>query len=336
MSLRTVIRGTGRCLPDRVVTNDDLTQWMDTSDEWIRARSGIAERRWTEVDSGIGPSDLGKTAAETALARAGWKPADLDLILFATLSPDVFFPGSGCLLQHKLGLETTPAMDIHTQCSGFVYSLATADAFVRSGQARRILLVGAEVNSTGLDLSTRGRQVSVLFGDGAGAACVEAVESEAPVGLLSSVLNAQGEFAESLMLEAPSARNHPRMGNQQIEECRHYPVMDGRQVFKHAVRRMVEAAGEALKRAGISIDDVDLLIPHQANLRISQGVQKFLGLSDERVFNNIQRYGNTNAASLPIAIDEAIEQGRLRSGMTLLMVAFGSGFTWGGAVYRMP
>lgn len=336
MAICSVIRGTGHAVPDRVVTNADLTQWMDTSDEWIRQRTGIEQRHWIAEEGGVGASDLGLEAANLALADAGWTAGDVDLILFATLSPDIEFPGPGCLLQHKLGLETTPAMDIRNQCSGFLYSLATADAFIRSGQARRVLIVGAEVHSTGLDISTRGRDVTVIFGDGAGAACVEAADLDTPVGVLATRLHAQGRHSEILMLEGPASRLNPRIDVAMLEAGRHYPHMEGPTVFKHAVRRLPEVAHEVLEAAGVDLADIDLVVPHQANLRINQFVAQHLGIDDDRVVHNIQRYGNTTAASIPIAFDEARRAGRLPAGGTVLFLAFGAGLTWAGSVYRDP
>jgi 3-oxoacyl-[acyl-carrier-protein] synthase-3 len=334
--IRAAIRSTGRHLPPRVVTNDDLSRWMDTSDEWIRKRTGIERRHWIPEEGGTGASDLGFEAAKIALERAGWRPADIDLILFATLSPDLFFPGSGCLLQHKLGLETTPAMDIRQQCTGFLYGLATADAFIRSGMARRILFVGAEVHSTGLDVSSRGRDVSVIFGDGAAAACVEHIESDAPVGVLASVLHAQGAYAESLMLEVPASRLNPRVSAELLAQGRHYPVMDGRNIFKLAVQRLPEVTKKVMEASGLTLDDVDLFIPHQANLRINQAFQKALDLPEEKICHNIQRFGNTTAASIPLALDEAWESGRIGPGSTVVFLGLGAGLTWGAVAHRFP
>lgn len=331
----TVLVSSGRYVPPRLVTNHDLAKLMDTSDEWIRERTGIAQRYWIPEQGEMGASDLGLEAARLALERAGWKPEDLDLILFATLSPDIFFPGSGCLLQHKLGLKTTPAMDIRNQCTGFLYALATADAFIRAGEMERILIVGAEVHSTGLDISTRGRTVAVLFGDGAAAVCVEGRETPERTGVLASVLHAQGEFAEALKVEAPASRKNPRITQEMLERGEHYPYMEGQTVFKHAVRRLPEVAREVATKAGVDLKDVDLIIPHQANYRINQMVGEMLGCP-EKVFHNIERYGNTTAASIPIAWDEAVEMGKVRSGMLVLFLAFGSGFTWGGTLYRVP
>jgi 3-oxoacyl-[acyl-carrier-protein] synthase-3 len=336
MPIRTLIQSTGRYTPPNVVTNQDLTQWMETSDEWIRQRTGIEQRRWVDKKDGVGSSHLAFEASKIALDRAGWKATDLDLILFATLSPDYLFPGSGCLLQAMLGLDTTPAMDIRQQCTGFIYGLATADAYIRSGLARKILFVGAEVHSAGLDISTRGRDVAVLFGDGAGAVCLEGVETSENVGILASALHSQGKYAEQLFVEGQSFRRWPSIRPEMLEEGRQYPKMEGSAVFKHATRRMPEAAAEVLEKAGLAVGDIDLLIPHQANLRINQMVQKGLGLPDEKVFNNIMRYGNTTAASIPLALDEAYELGRVPKKATILFAAFGAGFTWGGVAYRSP
>ncbi len=331
---KAVITATGRFVPPHVVGNHDLTQWMETSDEWIRQRTGIEQRYWVDPNNPVGASDLGLEASRIAMQRAGWSPEDIDLIIFATLSPDLNFPGSGCLLQHKLGLTRTPALDIRQQCTGFIYGMATADAFIRSEQARRVLLVGAEVHSTGLDISTPGRDVSVIFGDGAAAVCVEAMDRGDPVGLLASVLHARGELAESLMVEAPASRSHPRLTAQMMEERRHFPFMDGKAIFKQAVRSLPEVTTEVLTSAGLSLEDIDLIIPHQANMRINQLYQKALEVPEDKVFHNIQRYGNTTAASIPLALDEAFEMGIIGKGSTVLFVGLGSGLTWGANIHR--
>jgi 3-oxoacyl-[acyl-carrier-protein] synthase-3 len=336
MTLKTVITGTGRYVPPRVVTNDDLSQWMETSDEWIRQRTGIEKRHWVDEDAPVGPSDLGLEASQIALNRAGWSPADIDLIIFATLSPDIFFPGPGCLLQHKLGLSATPALDIRQQCTGFIYGLATADAYIRSGMATKILLVGAEVHSTGLDISTEGRDVSVIFGDGAAAVCLEAVDSDQDVGVLASVLHAKGSMAESLKTEAPASREWPRLTAKMMEERRHFPHMDGKAIFKEALRRLPEVTKEALDQAGLTTEDIDLYIPHQANMRINQFYQQMMKLPEEKVFHNIQRYGNTTAATIPLALDEALEMGLIGKGSTVLFLGLGSGVTWGANIHRFP
>ncbi|OQX64314.1 MAG: 3-oxoacyl-ACP synthase [Desulfococcus sp. 4484_241] len=334
--IRTLIRGTGRYVPERVVTNDDLAQWMETSDEWIRQRTGIEQRHWVSETGETGTSDLGLKASKTALERAGWKPEDIDLIIFATLSPDIFFPGSGCLLQHKLGLSTTPALDIRQQCTGFIYGLATADAYIRSGMAERILLVGAEVHSTGLDISTRGRDVAVIFGDGAAAVCLEGVETDEPIGVLASVLYSEGKHAESLMLEAPASRICPeRITHEMLDEGRHYPKMNGKLIFKLAVTRLPKITMEIMEKAGIkTLDEIDLIIPHQANLRINQFYEQALKIPEGKVYNNIQKYGNTTAATIPLALDETIEKGIFKKGDTALFLGLGAGVTWGANLYR--
>jgi 3-oxoacyl-[acyl-carrier-protein] synthase-3 len=332
---RTVIRGSGRYLPSRIVTNEEMTQWMDTSDEWIRQRTGIEQRHWIPAEGGVGASDLGLEASKIALQRAGWQAGDLDLIIFATLSPDIFFPGSGCLMQHKLGLTSTPALDIRQQCTGFLYGLTTADAYVRSGFANRILLVGAEVHSTGLNISTEGRDVAVIFGDGAGAVCLEGVESEEPLGILASALHANGEFAESLMVEVGTSRLNPRISHELLDQGRHWPKMDGKTIFKLAVQKLPEVTREALEKAGLALGDIDLFIPHQANLRINQFFQQSMKLTDDKVFNNIQRYGNTTAASIPIAFDEALEMKLIGDGSTVLFLGLGAGLTWGAVIVRL-
>jgi len=329
------IRGTGRYLPERVVTNDDLTKFMDTSNEWIQQRTGIEERRWVAEEGNIGSSDLALEASRIALNRAGWKPEDLDLIIFATLSPDLFFPGSGCLLQSKLGLKSTPAIDIRQQCTGFLYGMEIADAYIKSGYASRILLVGAEVHSTGLEMTTRGRDVTVIFGDGAGAVCLEGVETDENVGVLATSLHAQGDYAEALMTEAPASRNNPRICKEDFDEGRHFPTMDGKNVFKLAVRRLPEVTNTVLQKAGLTLDDIDMIFPHQANLRINQFYQKAMDLPDEKMYNNIQKYGNTTAATIPISIDEALEKNLISNKKsTIVLSGLGAGVTWGAIIFR--
>ncbi len=335
--IRTCMRSTGRYLPPRIVTNEDMSQWMETSDEWIEQRTGIKQRHWVPEAGGVGPSDLGLEASRIALDRAGWQAEDLDLIIFATLNPDIFFPGSACLLQHKLGLSETPALDIRQQCTGFLYGLQIADAYIRSGMAKRILFVGGEVHSTGLDISTRGRDVAVIFGDGAAAVCLEAIEADASVGVLAHQLHAQGEYAKSLMVAAPMAAANPRIDEKMLEAGLHFPSMDGRTIFKLAVSRLPEVTVSVLKTAGLSVSEVDLFIPHQANLRINQMFQKTLKLPEGKVFNNIQKYGNTTAATIPLALDEAMEQGLVgKSGDVVAFLGLGAGLTWGASVYRFP
>ncbi|NNF39652.1 MAG: ketoacyl-ACP synthase III [Gemmatimonadetes bacterium] len=328
---RSAIVGTGFHLPERVVTNDELAEQIDTSDAWIRERTGIEERRW--VTPGTTGAAMARAASEMALTDAGVAAGDVDAIVLATLSPDHFFPGTGVFLQRELGIATVPCLDIRAQCSGFVYGLSVADAWIRSGQYRTILLVGVEIQSTGLDLSDRGRDMAVLFGDGAGAAVIQATDEE-DRGILSTHIHADGAHAETLWADASSSVRHPRLSVRDLEEGRHFPRMDGREVFRHAVTRMPEAVDEALAANGLTRADIDLLVPHQANLRISQMVQRRLELSDAQVVNNVQRYGNTTAATIPIALGEAVREGRLDRGDLLCLVAFGSGFTWGSALIR--
>lgn len=329
--IRTEVVSTGFCVPERVISNQDLTQWMETSDDWIRQRSGIRERHW--VDGGVGSSDLALPAAEQALERAGLQAADLDCIILATLSPDVYFPGSGVFLQRKLGISNIPCLDVRNQCSGFVYGLSVADAWIRAGVYQRILLVGTEVHSTGLDKSTAGRDTAVLFGDGAGAVILTPVE-DSDRGVLAVNIHADGRHAEKLWMEAPGSRYNPWLEATQIERGLTRPYMEGREVFKHAVVRMPQAVKEVLEQSGLTVDDISLVIPHQANQRITQAVQKALGLPDERIVSNIDRYGNTTAASIPIALHEAVEAGRIERGDLICLTAFGSGFTWGAALIR--
>jgi len=327
---RTRILSTGRYVPPKVVTNDDLSKILPTSDEWIRERTGIEKRHF--VDNEIGASDLGTEAAKIALQRASLKPSDIDFIIFATLSPDLFFPGSGCLLQQKLGIPGIGALDIRNQCTGFIYGLSVADAFIRSGVYRRILLVGAEVHSTGVEFAERGRHIAVLFGDGAGAVVLEPCEDGR--GILSTHLHADGRYARDLWTENPGSRRIPRLYPEMLTDGSAFPQMNGREVFKHAVTKFPEVIMEALNKNELKLEDVDLLIPHQANLRISEAVATRLGLPPEKVFNNIQRYGNTTAASIPIALDEALEMGKLKDGDLLVLAAFGSGFTWASAAIK--
>jgi 3-oxoacyl-[acyl-carrier-protein] synthase-3 len=328
---RTAIVGTGFYVPDRVVTNEELTRHMDTSDEWIVERSGIRERRW--VEEGMSGAEMAARASRQALQEAGREVADIDAIVLGTLSPDHFFPGTGVFLQRELGLEDVPALDIRAQCSGFVYGLSVADAWIRTGQYRTILLVGVEIQSTGIDVSTAGRDMAVLFGDGAGAAVLEATEEEGR-GVLSTHIHSDGRHAEVLWAEFSSSKHHPRLDAKILAEGRHFPKMDGREVFRHAVARMPEAVMEAVEANGLRVEDIDLLIPHQANLRITQMVQRRLGLPSEKVVSNIERYGNTTAATIPIALAESVREGRLSRGDLLCLVAFGSGFTWGSALVR--
>ncbi|MDO8501319.1 MAG: beta-ketoacyl-ACP synthase III [Gemmatimonadaceae bacterium] len=325
------IVGTGHAVPDRVVTNDDLARIMDTSDEWIIQRTGIRQRHWiVEGESGTA---LAKIAAERAIAAAGLSANDVELILYATVSPDHFAPGNGVFLQRDLGVGEIPAIDIRTQCSGFVYSMSIADAYVRAGMYRRILVVGAEVQSTGMDVSTRGRDTAVIFADGAGAVLVEADDDPDGSRVLAWDLHSDGSFAEKLWVDSPGAIYHPRNQAAHLDD-KVYAHMEGREVFRHAIVRMPESVEAALAKAGVSVSDITLLIPHQANLRISEMVQRKLGLRDDQVYNNIDRFGNTTAATIPIALDECVRAGRLRRGDLVAITAFGSGFLWGSAVLK--
>lgn len=329
--MKARIVGTGHHVPDNVVTNADLEKLMDTSDAWIRQRTGIEERRW--ISEPTGASDLAVPAARAALEMAGKRPEDVDAIIFASLSPDYHFPGSACLLNAKLGIPGTPSIDIRNQCSGFPYGMQLADAYIQAGVYRTVLFVGAEVHSTGLDVSDRGRDVAVIFGDGAGAVLITA--DDGPAGILATDVGADGRFAHELWVELPASREMPRLTEAMMAEGRHFPRMNGREVFKHAVRKMPESLGRALSAAGHHPGELDLFIPHQANLRISEMVQKILELPDERVYNNIQRYGNTTAASIPIALDECWRSGKAKAGDLFGCAAFGAGFTWGAMVARL-
>ena len=330
-NLRSRIYGVGYYVPPKVVTNEDLSQLMDTSDEWIQQRTGIKQRHFLE--QGQDNSDLAVEATKIALDRANLKKEDIDYIIFATLSPDHEFPGTSCFLQAKLGLGSIPALDIRTQCTGFIYGLQLADSLVRTGQYKRILVVGSEAHSRGLDISTRGREVSVLFGDGAGAAIVGPSDDER--GIFAIKTHADGNFAKELWLPAPGTAYFPtRLSKEMIDDASVFPKMNGKTVFLNAVRRMPEVLIEATKSLGIEINQIDLLVPHQANLRINDAVAQQLGFPKEKVFNTIERFGNTTAATLPIGLSEAEKAGVLKPGMLVALVAFGSGFTWGSALIR--
>jgi 3-oxoacyl-[acyl-carrier-protein] synthase-3 len=332
MTVRTVVTGTGHYVPPRVVTNRDLEKLMDTSDEWIRERSGILERR--HVEPGIGTSDLAVEAARRAIADAGIDPATIDFIVAATLSPDHYFPGIGVLVQAKLGLGTIGALDVRNQCSGFIYALSAADQYIRAGTYKRILLVASEVQSTNLDFSDKGRDMSVLFGDGAGAVILEPGTNGDGRGILSTHLFADGRFASHLWMEKPSPKDCPTFQTGFFEEGRFFPKMEGRNVFVNACQRMPEAVLAGLEANGLRVEDIDALIPHQANDRISLMVAKGLKIPVEKVVRNIDRMGNTTAASIPIALDEAVKAGRIQPGHLVVLTAFGSGYTWASALVR--
>ena len=329
------IIGLGYYVPENVVTNDDLSKLMDTNDEWIIERTGIKERRHVNSLEETTTS-MGVNAAKIAIERAGIAKDDIDFIVFATLSPDYYFPGPGVLVQRDLGIKTVGALDVRNQCSGFVYGISIADQYIKSGMYKNVLVIGSEVHSRGLDMTTRGRNVSVIFGDGAGAAILSR-EEDSTKGILSTHLHSEGQHAEELSLIAPGMGK--RWVTDIIEENdpndeSYFPYMNGQFVFKNAVVRFSEVIVEGLIKNKLSPADINMLIPHQANLRISQFVKKKFGLSNDQVFNNIMNYGNTTAASIPIALTEAWEKGKINSGDLIVLAAFGSGFTWGSAIIR--
>jgi 3-oxoacyl-[acyl-carrier-protein] synthase-3 len=330
------IIGLGKYVPDNVVTNDDLSKLMDTTDEWITERTGIKERRWVQKGDGDTTATMGVKAAKIAIERSGIDKDDIDFIIFATLSPDMYFPGPGVQVQHALDIKTVGALDVRNQCSGFVYAISVADNFIKTGMYKNILVIGSELHSQGMDQTTRGRGVTVIFGDGAGAAVLTR-EDDNSKGVLSTHLHSQGEHAEELVLIAPG------MGKRWVSDIladndpndeSYYPHMNGTFVFKNAVVRFSEVIMEGLMKNNLQVDDIDMLIPHQANLRISQFIQRKFKLSDDKVFNNIQKYGNTTAASIPIALTEAWEEGKVKEGDTVVLAAFGSGFTWGSVIIK--
>ncbi|MEE8341443.1 MAG: beta-ketoacyl-ACP synthase III [Candidatus Neomarinimicrobiota bacterium] len=327
---KTKIAGIGYYVPERIVSNKDLEKIMDTSDEWIVTRTGIHERRW--VDSKIGTSDLAVEATEKALAMAKVTAKDIDLIIFATLTSDYYFPGSAVQVQDKMGMETIGAFDIKAACSAFVYGLSIGDQFVKTGQADNVLVIGAEIQSTGLDISTKGRDMAVLFGDGAGAAVLQPSNDNSQI--LSTHIHSQGKYLKDLWIEVPSSIQSPYLTKEMIDEGRHHPQMNGREVFRNAVKRFPEVIMEALNKNDLTIDDVSMVIPHQANLRITQSVAKRLGVGMDKIYSNIERFGNTTGASIPIALAEAYQEGKIKKDDILILAAFGSGFTWASAAIR--
>ncbi|GAK91756.1 3-oxoacyl-[acyl-carrier-protein] synthase [Nonlabens ulvanivorans] len=329
------ITGMGKYVPENIVTNDDLSKLMDTNDAWIQERTGIKERRHIKKGDGNSTAVMGVKAAEMALERAKISKDDIDMIVFATLSPDYYFPGCGVQVQELMGIHTCPAIDVRNQCSGFVYALSVADQFIKTGMYKNVLVIGSENHSGGLDFTTRGRSVSVIFGDGAGAAVLSRSEVDGH-GILSTHLHSEGKHALELSLKGPST-NHwvPQLIEENPQEdIPYYPYMNGQFVFKNAVVRFSEVIMEGLKANNLEVSGIDMLVPHQANLRISQFIQKKFQLSDDQVYNNIQRYGNTTAASIPIALCEAWEEGKVKEGDTVVLAAFGSGFTWASAVIK--
>jgi len=329
------IAGMGAYVPENVVTNDDLSKMMDTNDTWIQERTGIQERRHIKDGDGNTTAVMGVKAAKIALERAKMTAQDIDMIVFATLSPDYYFPGCGVQVQEMLEMRTVPALDVRNQCSGFVYALSTADQFIKTGMYKNILVIGSENHSGGLDMTTRGRSVSVIFGDGAGAAVLTREEDNGK-GILSTHLHSEGKHALELSLKGPSTMEWvPELIEKDPQEdIPYYPYMNGQFVFKNAVVRFAEVIQEGLAQNKLTAADIDMLIPHQANLRISQFVQKQFKLNDDQVYNNIQKYGNTTAASIPIALTEAWEEGKIKEGDTVVLAAFGSGFTWASAIIK--
>ena len=330
---KSIIKGLGYYVPKNVVTNNDLTKMMDTSDEWIRERTGIEERRWVN-DNKLSTSLMGTFAAEKAIKNANIDKNDIDFIIFATLSPDYYFPGSGVLLQRNLEIKEVGALDVRNQCSGFVYALSIADQYIKSGMYKNILVVGSEIHSGALDKTSRGRSVSVIFGDGAGAAVISASNDDS--GILSTHLHSEGKFAEELAVIKPATTFWiDKIKNDDNEDGSGYsPYMNGNFVFKNAVVRFEQVIFEALNHSSLKKEDISLLITHQANLRISQYIQKRLNLSGSQVFNNIMKYGNTTAASIPIALSEAYESNLIKKGDIIVLAAFGSGFTWGSTIIK--
>lgn len=331
--IKPKIVGIGHHVPDKVVTNFDLEQVMDTSDQWIRERTGIVERRYFNPETDT-VANMAAKASHMAAEKAGIQISDIDFIVFATITPDYFFPGSGVLLQRELGLEGIGALDIRNACSGFIYALSVGEQYIRTGTYKNILVVGAEIQSSALEMSDRGRSVSVIFADGAGAVILQPAEAGETQQIMSTHLHADGRYAEELYVKDPGSSRKERLTKEMIDEVGIRAHMNGNMVFKHAVVKFQEVIMEALKTNDLQIEDIDLLIPHQANLRISQFLQKQLGLSDERVYNNIMRYGNTTAASIPIAMSEASSEGKLNPGDLLCIAAFGSGFTWASALIQ--
>ena len=329
------ITGLGYYLPNNVVTNNDLSKIMDTSDEWIQERTGIKERRWIDPKSGDSTSSMGFKAAKIAIKRSGLNKEDIDFIIFATLSPDMYFPGGGVRVQDMLGIPTIGALDVRNQCSGFIYSISVADQFIKTGMYKNILVIGSENHSGGLEKSNRGRGVTVIFGDGAGAALVSRCE-EKNKGILSSHLHSEGKYARELMLDGPTtARWVPEIiSENDPEDESYYPYMNGQLVFKNAVNRFSEVILEGLESNNLKKEDIDMLIPHQANLRIAQFIQKKFQLNDNKVYNNIMSYGNTTAASIIIALTEAWEKGKIKENDLVVLAAFGAGFTWGSVIIR--
>ena len=331
MTHRSRILGIGMSVPKRIVTNNDLATKMETSHEWIVERTGIEQRHW--VEEGETGTTLATAASKQALERSGVDPKDIDLIIYATLSPDYFFPGTAVFVQRALGMKEIPCLDIRQQCTGFIYGLSIADAYIRTGMFKNILMIGSEVHSTGLDVSTAGRDITVLFGDGAGAVVIGRATDDKHL-ILSTHIHADGSEAEILWTEYPASAHHPRISEAAMAERKHFPTMNGKKVFKHAVTRMPQAIMEGMIANNLKLTDIDMMIPHQANLRINQMVAQMIGMPPEKTHNTIMKYGNTTAASIPMCMYDALELGKIQEGNLVCLVAFGAGLTWGSAFLR--
>ena len=329
-TLNSYIKGMGYYVPDRVIDNEYFTNFMETSDQWIRERTGIEERRFANKNQG--PSDIAIPAVEMALKNSELIIEDIDFIIFATSTPDYYIPGSGCLIQDKMNFKNIGTLDIRCQCSGFIYALSIADQYIKTQTYKNILIVASEVQSTAMDLSNEGRNTAIIFADGAAAAVISGTNKNK--GLLSTHLHTEGKYAKELWVEAPSSKKQPRLDKSILDQKAHFLYMNGREVFRHAIKRFPEVIYEALDYNNLSIKDIDLLIPHQANLRISQAIQKKMNLKDNQIVSNIHKYGNTTAASVPIALCESIIDSKLKKGDILVLAAFGSGFSWGSAILK--
>jgi len=329
------ISGLGYYVPDNIVTNNDLSKIIDTTDEWIQERTGIKERRWIDPKTDDNTSTMAVKASKIAIERSCLKKNDIDFIIFATLSPDMYFPGGGVRVQDMLDMPTIGALDVRNQCSGFIYAISVADQFIKTGMYKNILVIGSENHSGALDKTTRGRGITVIFGDGAGAAILSRSEVKGK-GILSSHLYSEGKHARELMMDGPhTGRWVPEiLAENDPDDLSFYAYMNGQFVFKNAVTRFSEAIVDGLEANNLKSENIDLLIPHQANLRISQFVQRRFKLSDDQVYNNIMRYGNTTAASVIIALTEAWEQGKIKDNDLVVLAAFGAGFTWGSVIIR--
>jgi 3-oxoacyl-[acyl-carrier-protein] synthase-3 len=333
--IRSIIKSTGRYVPDNHVTNHDISEIIDTTDEWIEQRTGIQARYWVSEDDDIGTSDLALNASKIALQRANWNSEELDLIVFATMTPDVNVPGCGALLQDKLGSKYIPAIDIRQQCTGFLHAIEICDAYIRSEKAKKILLVCAEVQSRHVELTTACRDTAIIFADGAAAVCIEAMETNDDVGFITSILHADGRLSDALRFGLPAQKSGKPISHSIIDNKEHLPYMDGKSVFIQAVTRLPKLAQALVEKANMSIEDIDMFVPHQANLRINEAFRERIKVPESKMYNNIQRYGNTTAATIPIAFDEILEKQLVKSGDTVMFIGLGAGLTWGGVIYKM-